>query len=149
MVNIFKCGASSPICASVPAFLSHSLLSILRYNTQQAHSKQTKMSTDNEAIQTPSKIKVHFVSVGNAPILRKSKFLMSSSDEFRVATSFLRKLLKLDASTTSTNKTSMPPLFLYIHSFVPSPDQRMGDLMDCFGVRGELVVHYSLMEAWG
>lgn len=92
-----------------------------------------------------SKIKVHFVSVGNAPILKKSKFLMSGSDEFSVATTFLRKLLKLNALEDG----STPPLFLYINSFEPGADQRMGDLIDCFGVRGELVVHYSLMEAWG
>ena len=88
------------------------------------------------------KIKVHFVPVGNAPLLKKSKFLMSSTDEFSVATTFLRKLLKL-------NSDGNTPLFLYINSFEPSADQSMGDLMDCFGVRGELVVHYSLMEAWG
>ncbi|KAL7508726.1 hypothetical protein ACHAXN_006066 [Cyclotella atomus] len=65
---------------------------------------------------------------------------MSTTDKFTSATSFVRKLLKIDTDV---------PLFLYIHSFEPSGDQSMGDLMDCFGVRGELVVHYSLMEAWG
>jgi ubiquitin-like protein ATG12 len=100
-------------------------------------------TTTNES--SPPKIKVHFVPVGNAPLLKKSKFLISSTDEFGIATVFLRKLLKLTSDTTGR----VAPLFLYIHSFVPSADQRMGDLMNCFGVRGELVVHYSLMEAWG
>jgi ubiquitin-like protein ATG12 len=41
-------------------------------------------------------------------------------------------------------------LFLYCNSaFVPSPDELVGDLNDCFSVRGELVIHYSLQEAWG
>ena len=99
---------------------------------------------------TPSikTVKVHFVAVGNAPILKKSKFLMNQDDEFGIAISFLRRLLKLSDSTE--NAASAPPLFLYVNAaFVPSADQRMGDLLDCFGVRGELVLHYSLMEAWG
>jgi ubiquitin-like protein ATG12 len=98
-----------------------------------------------------TKIKVHFVPVGNAPILKKSKFLMSSSDEFAAASSFLRKLLKLDVNHGDNNDGRQQPqsLFLYIHSFEPSPDQSMGDLMDCFGVRKELVLKYSFMEAWG
>ncbi|EED91365.1 predicted protein, partial [Thalassiosira pseudonana CCMP1335] len=88
-----------------------------------------------------SRVKVHFVAVGSAPILKKSKFLIGEEDEFGVATAFLRRLLRLD---------SAPSLFLYINAaFVPSPDERIGDLYDCFGVRGELVVHYSLQEAWG
>mmetsp|Transcript_25269 Transcript_25269/g.45479 ORF Transcript_25269/g.45479 Transcript_25269/m.45479 type:complete len:193 (-) Transcript_25269:226-804(-) len=97
----------------------------------------------------PSKIKVHLVAVGSAPILKKSKFLMNADDRFAVAISFLRKVLKL-SSATSTGAASASSLFLYINAaFVPSPDERMGDLFDCFGTRGELVVHYSLQEAWG
>ncbi len=112
------------------------------------------MSTDMS--QTPimivasatKKVKVHFVAVGNAPILKKSNFLMDQDDEFGIAISFLRRLLKL--SESSEKGAIAPPLFLYVNAaFVPSPDQRIGDLLDCFGVRGELVIHYSLMEAWG
>ncbi|KAL7469643.1 hypothetical protein ACHAXS_009910 [Conticribra weissflogii] len=94
------------------------------------------------------KIKVHFVAVGSAPILKKSKFIMSSNDQFARAIEFVRKLLKRGAS--AGNNVSSSSLFLYINSaFVPSPDERIGDLFDCFGVRGELVIHYSLQEAWG
>jgi ubiquitin-like protein ATG12 len=94
-----------------------------------------------------AKIKVHMVAVGSAPILKKSKFLMNADDRFAVAISFLRKVLKL-SSGTGTAATSS--LFLYVNAaFVPSPEERIGDLFDCFGTRGELVVHYSLQEAWG
>ena len=103
------------------------------------------------------KIKVHLVAVGSAPILKKSKFLMNADDRFAVAIAFLRKVLKL--STTSSSASSSvsntlgmrsSSLFLYVNAaFVPSPDERIGDLFDCFGSRGELVVHYSLQEAWG
>ena len=113
---------------------------------------------------------MHFVAVGSAPILKKSKFLIGEEDEFGVATAFLRRLLRLDSGSSSVtnlagNTTSSvggaslgntspmipaPSLFLYINAaFVPSPDERIGDLYDCFGVRGELVIHYSLQEAWG
>ncbi|KAL7530056.1 hypothetical protein ACHAXR_003303 [Thalassiosira sp. AJA248-18] len=66
---------------------------------------------------------------------------MNAEDRFVVAIAFLRKVLKLSSSSSP---------FLYVNAaFVPSPDERMGDLYDCFGIRGELVIHYSLQEAWG
>mmetsp|Transcript_14850 Transcript_14850/g.35734 ORF Transcript_14850/g.35734 Transcript_14850/m.35734 type:complete len:174 (-) Transcript_14850:215-736(-) len=100
-------------------------------------SKETKTSTTS---QKSEKIKVHLVAVGSAPILKKSKFLMNADDRFAVAIAFLRKILKLPSGS----------LFLYVNAaFVPSPDERMGDLFDCFGIREELVIHYSLQEAWG
>ena len=102
------------------------------------------------------KIKVHLVAVGSAPILKKSKFLMNADDRFAVAIAFLRKVLKLSTTSSSTSSvsntlgTKSSSLFLYVNAaFVPSPDERIGDLFDCFGSRGELVVHYSLQEAWG
>lgn len=100
----------------------------------------------------PIKIKVHLVAVGSAPILKKSKFLMNADDRFAVAIAFLRKVLKLSSTGTSSTGASVAAssLFLYVNAaFVPSPDERIGDLFDCFGTRGELVVHYSLQEAWG
>ncbi|KAL7495120.1 hypothetical protein ACHAWT_009249 [Skeletonema menzelii] len=106
-----------------------------------------------------NKIKVHLVAVGSAPILKKNKFLMNRTDNFGVAISFLRKRLKLpDGSSTaaaagtssSTTSPSSSSLFLYINSaFVPCPTEQIGDLYDCFGMREELVIHYSLQEAWG
>lgn len=121
------------------------------------------------------KIKVHLVAVGSAPILKKNKFLMNRTDNFGVAISFLRKRLKLNnnTNTTATNTTATntttpfsssgsassavssnvvqsSSLFLYVNSaFVPSPTEQIGDLYDCFGMRDELVIHYSLQEAWG
>ena len=120
-------------------------------------------SSTNTTTPTPTiqsiKIKVHLVAVGSAPILKKSKFLMNADDRFAVAIAFLRKVLKLSTTTTSSSASSYvsnalgmksSSLFLYVNAaFVPSPDERIGDLFDCFGSRGELVVHYSLQEAWG
>lgn len=114
-------------------------------NTKQTKTKQQPKKSE--------KIKVHLVAVGSAPILKKSKFLMNANDQFGVANTFLRKILKMQQSTTTTASSATPSsssLFLYINAaFVPSPDERIGDLYDCFGIRGELVIHYSLQEAWG
>lgn len=109
-------------------------------------------STASHKTTKSEKIKVHLVAVGSAPILKKSKFLMNADDRFAVAIAFLRKVLKLSSSFTTSNSLGMKAssLFLYVNAaFVPSPDERIGDLFDCFGSRGELVVHYSLQEAWG
>ena len=83
------------------------------------------------------KVKVHFVAVGAAPIMKKTKFLISADQRFSSVITFLRKMLKM------TNNGSS--LFLYCNSaFVPGPDELVGDLRDCFNVRGELVIHYAL-----
>lgn len=109
-----------------------------------------RTTTENSTKATknaPEKIKVHMVAVGSAPILKKAKFLMNADDRFAVAISFLRRVLKLSSRAGAGAASS---LFLYVNAaFVPSPDERLGDLFDCFGTRGELVVHYSLQEAWG
>jgi len=100
-------------------------------------------------IKNNPKIKVHLVAVGSAPILKKNKFLMNRTDNFGVAISFLRKRLKLN-NNNNTSTSSSSSLFLYVNSaFVPCPTEQIGDLYDCFGMREELVIHYSLQEAWG
>ena len=82
------------------------------------------------------KVKVHFVAVGSAPIMKKTKFLIGANQRFSSVTTFLRKMLKLSGSGSS--------LFLYCNSaFAPGPDELVGDLRDCFNIRGELVIHYS------
>ena len=104
--------------------------------------------TPSAVIKSNQKIKVHLVAVGSAPILKKNKFLMNRTDNFGVAISFLRKRLKLNNNNTSSSSSSS--LFLYVNSaFVPCPTEQIGDLYDCFGMREELVIHYSLQEAWG
>lgn len=125
------------------------------------------------------KVKVHLVAVGSAPILKKNKFLMNRSDNFGVVISFLVKRLRLnnvsggsntniggsntsgsgnngvgsnDVNNNNTASSSSSSLFVYVNSaFVPSPTENIGDLYDCFGMKnnGELILHYSLQEAWG
>jgi ubiquitin-like protein ATG12 len=91
------------------------------------------------------KVKVHFVAVGSAPIMKKNKFQIGADQRFSAVTAFLQKMLKLQ--TTAAGSSS---LFLYCQSaFVPGPEEIVGDLRDCFAVRDELFIHYSLQEAWG
>ena len=118
-----------------------------QHASQLTPSKEASKQTSNSSTTKPKqqKIKVHLVAVGSAPILKKPKFLMNYNDKFAVANAFLRKILKLQSSSVSSSS-----LFLYINAaFVPAPDELLGDLYDCFNVRGELVIHYSLQEAWG
>mmetsp|Transcript_13948 Transcript_13948/g.17559 ORF Transcript_13948/g.17559 Transcript_13948/m.17559 type:complete len:121 (-) Transcript_13948:128-490(-) len=99
-------------------------------------------ATTTTTTTTPmTKIRVHFVAVGSAPLMKKKKFQIGAHEQFAAVTAFLRRILKLNDGES---------LFLYVNSaFVPSPDERIADLHDCFNVRGELVINYSLQEAWG
>lgn len=119
-------------------------------NTSDNHKRVEALSAATNQLSgrnvADQKIKVHFVAVGSAPMLKRSKFKMNADDEFMVAISFLRKLLKLTADEEGT----ISPLFIYVNStFMPAPDERIGDLFDCFAKTGELVLSYSLQEAWG
>lgn len=103
------------------------------------------VSTGNSNIDEEKNItkkqKVHCIAVGNAPLMKKTKFLISSNETFGILQQRLQKMLKLPTGSS---------LFMYIHqSFVPSPDDLLGDLGDCFAVNNELKIHYSLQEAWG
>ena len=111
-----------------------------------ASESQATPSTVSPSASTPpstttKKVKVHFVPVGSAPIMKKNKFQLSSDQRFASVQLFLRKMLKLKAGDS---------LWLYCNSaFLPSPNEFVGDLNDCFAVRGELQIQYSLQEAWG
>jgi hypothetical protein len=73
--------------------------------------------------------------------------LTGADQKFAAVTAFVTRTIK------------RPSVFLYCTScFCPSPDENLGDLRDCFALpsadgkdaaRGELIIHYSLQEAWG
>ncbi|CAN0127810.1 unnamed protein product, partial [Ectocarpus sp. 4 AP-2014] len=89
---------------------------------------------------TPEKVKVHFKPIANAPILRKSKFQVNSAWTCSELETSLRSMLQISDAT---------PLFLYCNSaFEPSPDQSLSDLYKCFNVNKELLMNYSITEAW-
>lgn len=108
------------------------------------------------AITTSEKVKIHLVAVGSAPLLKKNKFLFDSNQSFASIYTFLKKILKIndnnndDNNNNDSGNSNSQSLYLYCNSaFIPSLDERIGDLNDCFSVRGELVVNYSYQEAWG
>jgi len=124
--------------------------------TTTATTKTTIITPSKSSSTKPQKIKVHFVAVGSAPLMKKNKFLIAAKEPFSTLQDKLSKMLQIkenkDAITTlsSDNSNSRSNLFLYLHqSFVPSPEDLVGDLSDLFSVRGELILHYSLQEAWG
>ncbi len=87
------------------------------------------------------KLIVHFRAIGDAPILKKTKFQLSAVHKFSVIIEFLRK--HLHSKPTDS-------LFLYCNSsFSPSPDAFIYDLYECFQLNKELVVNYAIQDAWG
>ncbi len=86
------------------------------------------------------KYKILLVGVGSAPMLKKTKFLLSGKEQFGTLQSRLKRMLKLPATSN---------LYLYINqAFLPSSEDLIGDLGDLFCVGEELQIHYSLQEAF-
>jgi ubiquitin-like protein ATG12 len=105
------------------------------------------------AIKDELKVKIHFIAVGNAPIMKRTKFLVARTETFASLQTRLRKLIT-QPSTSTTVATNVhnptPPLFMYLHTcFVPSLEDIIGQLFDLYNTNQELKVHYSLQEAWG
>jgi ubiquitin-like protein ATG12 len=73
--------------------------------------------------------------------MKRNKFRLDSSDPWARITAFLRKALQFGPDDE---------LLCYVRSsFVPSPDEQLGQLYRCFELNGELVVNYSKTAAWG
>ncbi|RKP35463.1 ubiquitin-like protein Atg12, partial [Dimargaris cristalligena] len=84
---------------------------------------------------------IRFRAIGNAPILKRSFFKISTTNKFQLVIQFLRKELNYKASD---------PLFVYISSaFSPSPDESVENLFRCFKTDGQLIVNYCTTAAWG
>ncbi|PIA18656.1 acyltransferase ChoActase/COT/CPT [Coemansia reversa NRRL 1564] len=89
----------------------------------------------------PKKVVVRFRSTGNAPILKKSVYKISSAQRFQALIVFLRKELGYKTSE---------PLFVYVNSaFSPAPDEIVYNLSRCFGLDGQLTINYATTPAWG
>lgn len=120
---------------------------------------------------------VFFRPVGSAPLLKQTKFKISSSLKFQAISDFLRRQLCPSNTSGNTNisnngSTSIPTspqsspqlyntsppgreeelvsLFLYINSsFAPAADEIISNLYACFAVDNVLIVNYSMTPAWG
>lgn len=119
---------------------------------------------------------VYFRPVGSAPLLKQTKFKISSHQKFQAIADFLYRQLTSGSSPEApspptASPTSMPVeassgsggmaernqtgacpagLFLYVNSsFAPAGDEVVGNLFACFAVDNTLIVNYSLTPAWG
>merc|ERR1712232_164327 len=116
--------------------------SLSEKDTNKNNNVQT-MNSNNNNSNSNKKVKIHFIAVGSAPLMKRSKFQIGADQPFSAVNMFLRKQLKLQESNS---------LFLYINAaFSPSPDESIQDLQQSFFSKpaGELKIHYSLQEAWG
>jgi ubiquitin-like protein ATG12 len=93
-----------------------------------------------DASSAPSarKVVVFFKAIGDAPILKQSKFKIGGVEKFAKVIEFLRKQVHRET------------LFVYINSgFSPNPDENIWNLFENFGIDGKLVVNYACSMAWG
>jgi ubiquitin-like protein ATG12 len=89
----------------------------------------------------PTQLKLQFLAVGGAPILKKNKFQVRDSMTVAEVIGFLRKTLKIRDGD---------PLFLYINSsFAPSLEQQLKWLHGSFQVNDELLIQYAVTSSWG
>ncbi|CAH0384209.1 unnamed protein product [Bemisia tabaci] len=102
---------------------------------------ELSLSEKSEAASKKSKIEILLKATGNAPIVKKKKWLVEQDRTIGSVLNFFRRYLKLDPAES---------LFLYVNqSFAPAPDQIIQNLYDCFGSDGKLVLHYCKTQAWG
>jgi len=105
------------------------------------HSPPPPPSSPAATAPNTGKVKVQLMAVGRAPRLAQSKFIVQAKDSFRALFPVLRRLLQLREDQA---------LFVFVNSaFAPAPEDKFGDLFQCFGKTGTLIVNYSLDEAWG
>ena len=101
------------------------------------------MSTEDVkcAAAAGEKVVIYFRPVGNAPLLKQSKFKVLKKSTIKNVQGFLSRQLHLDEYHSP---------FVYVNgAFAPSPEQIIGDLFNCFAVDDCLVMNYSTATAWG
>ena len=103
--------------------------------------KQDKGEESSSSERKPMQLKLQFMAVGGAPILKKNKFQVRDSMTVAEVLLFLRRTLKVREGD---------PLFLYVNSsFAPGLDQGLKCLHESFQVNGELVFQYAITSSWG
>ncbi|KAF4554300.1 putative ubiquitin-like autophagy protein Apg12 [Elsinoe fawcettii] len=87
------------------------------------------------------KITVRLSPLPATPALRQPRFKLSSTQRFEAVVRFLRRKLQLKDHES---------VFCYVNScFAPGLDEGVGNLWRCFKVGDELVVSYSITQAFG
>lgn len=121
-------------------------------NNENNNNNNNSNDIDNRTIAVPDKIIVSFKATGSAPVLKVSKFRVKrEGTTFDYITSFLRRQLSGGYGKSAAVATTPPSLFLYLNSsFSPRPDETLENLYRCFATSdGQLLISYSLVEAWG
>ncbi|KAK3109678.1 Ubiquitin-like protein [Teratosphaeriaceae sp. CCFEE 6253] len=87
------------------------------------------------------KVTIRLSPLPNTPALRHPRFTCASTQRFEHIVRFLRKKLGLQAHEG---------VFCYVNSvFAPGMDEGVGNLWRCFKTGNELVVNYSVTQAFG
>ncbi|KAM0723728.1 hypothetical protein Q7P37_000718 [Cladosporium fusiforme] len=88
-----------------------------------------------------AKVTIRLSPLPNTPALQRPRFNCQSSQRFEAIVRFLRKKLKLQEHEG---------VFCYVNSvFAPGLDEGVGNLWRCFKTGEELVVSYSVTQAFG
>ncbi|XP_015788108.1 autophagy protein 12-like [Tetranychus urticae] len=99
---------------------------------------ESKDTTDSPQA---GKIDILLKATGDAPILKKRKWLVEGEKDIGFILNFVKHSLKMERNEC---------LFIYINqAFAPAPDQKIKNLYSCFGSDGKLILHYSKTPAWG
>lgn len=78
------------------------------------------------SVPSTASVRIQFRSIGNAPVLRKTKFKVGSNERIFTISKFLKTQLNLSENDS---------LWLYVPStFAPAPDDTLGDLNQAFGI---------------
>ena len=87
------------------------------------------------------KVELTLQPAGDAPIMKRKKYMVTRDKQISWILTFIRQYLKLQPGDS---------LFLYVNqAFSPSPDQTVHTLAECFGKDNKLVLHYSKNQVWG
>ncbi|KAF2091955.1 APG12-domain-containing protein [Saccharata proteae CBS 121410] len=95
----------------------------------------------NAGVVGVEKVTVRFRAVGSAPALRQQVAKVSTTQRFETVVRFLRRRLRAKDHES---------VFCYVNSvFAPGLDENVGNLWRCFKTKDELVISYSITQAYG
>ncbi|KAF2485452.1 ubiquitin-like autophagy protein Apg12-domain-containing protein [Neohortaea acidophila] len=126
--------------ADLPMTMAASV--ILEHLPKDAHAAlETAGELKDANGQVKSKVKVRLSPLPNTKALRTPVFNCGTAQRFEFVVRFLRKRLQLKDHES---------VFCYVNSvFAPGLDEGVGNLWRCFKVGDELVVSYSVTQAFG
>lgn len=98
-------------------------------------------SSPSSGSDTKTKVQILLQATGDAPILKRKKWMVHRDQNIASIINFTKKSIKMDPSES---------LFIYVNqSFAPSPDTTLKVLYDSFSTNGSLVLNYCKTQAWG